>query len=502
MRSKKITGHLRPWLVFTILTTVALTSWFCTKTQPLAPEDDSQGPLEILVSLLSNPTVVAPGGTSVIQALILDDSNQPVPGKVVAFSTNLGAVSPATRTTNQAGLALCNFLAPAQTGTAEVKATFDSTQTRSLSIEVQSSNPDETTIVPEVTSLLANGLTFTRITSTWKDDDGEPLVGMEVTFGTDLGTIPNAALTNSSGVGQLDLTSANQTGVATITARYGQTLMESVQVVFGQSVPTYLNVSAEPPVILADNQSTSTIKATVSDQANNPVPDGTPVNFEIIDGSGTIESNKMTEAGVASSILTSSNQPDTVTIVARVAQLSDTTTVRYIVGEAATLTISADSTSLPADGTTSTRVTAFVIDAAGHPVVDGTRVTFETDIGDVTPTAQTVNGLAYAQFTSNVTGVANIRASVGSVFDVTTIQLRPGSPNSILLTYDPNSLGVKDSGRNQSITVMAAVVDSKNNPVADGTYVSFSIFSSPGGREFLSNTEPIPTLNGNATVSL
>jgi len=61
---------------------------------------------------------------------------------------------------------------------------------------------------------------------------------------------------------------------------------------------------------------------------------------------------------------------------------------------------------------------------------------------------------------------------------------------------------VKDSGRNQTVTITAAVIDSKNNYVTDGTQVSFSIFQAPGGGEFLSNTSALPTLNGKVQVSL
>ncbi|MFQ5750821.1 MAG: invasin domain 3-containing protein, partial [bacterium] len=353
------------------------------------------------------------------------------------------------------------------------------------------------------TNLIADGRSTAKITVVLKETNTHiGISGAQITFGADLGTIPNSVMTNSSGVAEVMLTSAAQTGVSTITATYGQSLVETVQVVFGESRPTYLNVSAEPPIILADNASTSTIKAVVSDQANNPVPDGTQVNFEIIAGTGTIESNKVTTGGMASSTLTSSTQPDTVTIVVRVAQLTDTTTVQYILGEVATIAVTADSTSLPADGITSTRVVAYVFDAAGHAVRDGIRVNFETDIGDITPTAQTSSGRAEAQFTSSVTGIATVRAWIDKIVDVTTILLRPGPPNSVLLSYDPNTLGVKDSGRNQSLTLTADVVDSKNNPVIDGTYVAFSIFSSPGGGEFLSSTSPIPTLNGKSEVSL
>lgn len=569
----------------------------CTKTPPLEPTPPAQNNLIVLVSFISLPNQVALGGVAVVQGIWVKSDGEPAQNLPVQFSTNFGAIAPAATTTNTEGMAVAQFTAPQQTGAATVTVSFDSMQSRSLTIQVRNSAPQNITLTPEQTSILGNGVSFTRIQSRWLKEDGKPLKGIPVsfettrgmltadaatdssgvatatltssattidvvaqvtaraaaeeittqvlfkgirfemsaspdnliadgrststitvilkestsnvgisgetvTFGSDLGTIPNSGSSNSSGVARVELTSSTQTGVANVTATYGQTFRDTVQVVFGQSIPTNLDVSAEPPVIFADNQSTSKIKAVVSDQNNNPVPDGTQVSFEIIDGSGTIESKKVTTAGVAASTLTSSITPDTVTIVVRVGALTDTATVRYIVGLVNSITVKADSSSLPADGITTTKVTAYVYDAVGHAVLDGTRVSFTVDIGNITPSAQTTNGRAAAQFSSNTTGIATIRASVGSVSDEVTVQLRPGPPNSILLSYNPSTLGVKDSGRNQSLTITANVVDSKNNPVVDGTFVSFSLFSSPGGGESLSSTEPVPTLNGKAQVSL
>ncbi|MFQ5637016.1 MAG: Ig-like domain-containing protein [bacterium] len=586
------TFRIGAWFFFT-----GVSFWVCSKNPPLDPTQVPSDNIVIIAGIQSQPDEVSPGGSALIQAVLLDQSAKPAPGHVVLFSTNFGSISSSTDTTNESGIASTTFTAPLQTGHATITASLGTSQSQTVTVAVINNTPESVSMIPDASEVLANGMSSTVIRTIWTSENGQPLKGVPVTFtstagtittsattdsfgvasaelislasetdvvaqvaaqaaqleastqvlfkgirfelnaaptnliadGTstssvtavlkeatsnvaisgaaitfaaDLGTIPNSGLTNSSGVTTVNLTSVVQTGVATVTAFYGKTLTRSLQVVFAQSTPTYLNVSAEPPVIFADNQSRSIIKATVSDQGNNPVPDGTEVSFAIVAGSGSIESNKVTAGGVASSTLTSSMQPDTVVIVASVAQLSDTTTVRYIIGEAATLTVTADSTSLPADGMTSTRVVARVFDAAGHSVVDGTRVSFVTDLGEITPTAQTQNGQALAQFTSSVTGIATIQASVGSVRDVVTIHLRPGPPNSILLSFDPNTLGVKDSGRNQSINIIANVVDSKNNPVPDGSFVRFSIFSSPGGGELLSSADAIPTLNGQSQVSL
>ncbi len=82
-----------------------------------------------------------------------------------------------------------------------------------------------------------------------------------------------------------------------------------------------------------------------------------------------------------------------------------------------------------------------------------------------------------------------------------TLYLIPGLPNSISLEYFPNSVGVRGSGRNETLLITATVRDANNNPVLDGTSVTFNIAGSPGGGDFLSSTGPIPTINGQATVS-
>ncbi|MFQ6113148.1 MAG: invasin domain 3-containing protein [bacterium] len=438
--------------------------------------------------------------TTTIRSIWLGDGGEPLKGIPVTFEASVGIIT-SSAVTDSFGVAEATLTSAASRVdtvaqiTARGFGTSAATQVLFKGISF--------TMSASPVNIIADGRSTSRITVVLKETSSDFAVGnASINFGADLGTIPNSATTNASGVATVELTSSTQTGVATVTAVYGQALTETIQVIFDASRPTYLNVSAEPPVILADNQSTSSIKAVVSDQNNNPVPDGIQVNFEIIDGTGTIESKKVTTAGMAVSTLTSGTQPDTAAILVRVSQLSDTVTVRYVVGEAATITVVADSTSLPADGITSTSVIAYVFDAADNPVVDGTMVSFVADVGDITPNAQTNSGRAVAQFSSSVTGIATIRASVGAVFGETTIELLPGPPNSILLSFEPNSLGVKDSGRNQTLTITADVVDSKNNPVLDGTLVSFSIFSSPGGGEFLSSTDPIPTLNGKAQVSL
>ncbi len=587
---------IRPVIFFVLCSITCLLFWFCSANPPLDPSENNQQEFDLLVGLASSPEIVPLGGSSIITAFVLDEESNPVAGQQIQFSVNVGTILPETVTTDDSGRATAIFTAPQQATDALITARQNESSVQTVAVQVLNSTPQSISIAAEEPAILANGLSTTRITTVWRNDAGEPLKGIPVsfeanvglitaltptdsfgvaivdfqsvasrtdvvaqitatgngiqavtqvwlrginfsvnitptsliadgrnqaavqvilkeitssvaisdgavTFGATLGTITNSGFTGSNGVLETFLTSANDTGVSVITVTYGRTITETMQVVFGQSVPSNLNVTAQPGEILADNQSSSTITAVVSDQGNNPVSDGTPVRFEIVSGSGTIESNKVTTDGVATSRLTSSTTPDTVQIAVLVAQLTDTVNVRYVIGPAAVISVVSDSSSLRADGSSSTRIVVFVNDGAGNPVQDGTKVDFTTTIGDISSSALTSGGVAVAQFSSTLTGNAIISASVGGVSDQVTVLLRPGPPNSILLVFTPKVLGVQFSAIPTTSLINAEVRDSEANVVVDGTYVLFSIVSGPGGGESLSTDQPVPTLNGRAQIS-
>ncbi len=453
------------------------------------------------VSIESSATDLLANGasTALISTRWLAEDGSALGRVPIAFTTSAGTIS-GNALTDSSGFATAILTSSAARtdAIAQVSATANETE---ATVQVFLKGVDFSLTVSPGT-LVADGTSSAIVRVVLKERTSTIAISnAELAFGADLGTIPNSASTDGSGVAQVALQSSTESGTSTVTAHYG-TLSDTATVNFGPSVPTSLSVSASPSVILADNQSISRITAVVSDQFNNPVSDGLPVTFEIPSGSGTIDRNQSTTAGVAQSTLTSGGRPDTVQVLVRAGQLSDTVTVVYARGAVSSVVLSSDSSSIAADGKTSARITALVRDSAGNLVLDGTKVDFATTIGDITPSAQTADGVAVAQFTSNQTGTAVITATVNEITASVSVDLRPGAPNSVLLTIDPNNLGVKDSGRNQTVNVLANVVDSKNNPVVDGVYVVFSIFSSPGGGETLSSVLPVPTLNGQAAVSL
>ncbi len=454
-----------------------------------------------LLLKVSRAKILSDGAdSSVISCYLFDSENHPASGEPVTFQTTAGRFLFTENKIDSTGRARAVLVGFASGSDSVAQVTVTSGDKKSHASVLLKGILFSASARP--TAIVADGNSSAQVQVVIKESATKIAVpNAEIYFGTDLGIIPQRGKTDESGVCNVSLTSSSHTGVATVTARYGDLFVDTVRVAFVESTPAYMSVSANPSVIVADNQSQSVIKAVISDAGNNTVPDGTPVTFRIIEGSGSVEKNKETKGGVATSKLTSGTKPDTALVLVEAGNLKDTVQVRYTVGDVATIDVRPDANSIQADGVSSTNIHAYVYDAAGNPVPDGTTVYFSASIGDISEKGLTQNGEAVAQFSSGVTGVAVIKAWVGEVKGQTTVQLLPGPPASIVLTFDPTSVGIKDSGRNQTTRIKAVVKDTKNNPARDGTYVKFSIESSPDGGEQLSSTDPIPTVNGAAEVS-
>ncbi len=87
-----------------------------------------------------------------------------------------------------------------------------------------------------------------------------------------------------------------------------------------------------------------------------------------------------------------------------------TVTIGNGAGVPCTLTLTANPTTIPPDGTSPSIITATVLDSTGIPVPDGTTVTFSTTLGTITPSATTTGGTATATLTSTTSGTATVRA--------------------------------------------------------------------------------------------
>lgn len=147
-------------------------------------------------------------------------------------------------------------------------------------------------------------------------------------------------------------------------------------------------------------------------------------------------------------------------------------------------------------------VTAQAYDALGWDMPDGTPVTFQTDLGTVSPaTAPTAGGLVTTTLTTgSATGFAHVQATAGAATGVITVEIRPSPPYSITLSAAVLQLPPNGAA---TTTLAAHVCDRHGQPVTDGTTVVFGvegdemIMGSIAGQEVYTTT----TTSGVATAT-
>ena len=199
------------------------------------------------------------------------------------------------------------------------------------------------------------------------------------------------------------------------------------------------------------------------------------------------------------------------TLVAIVAVACDTMPLTAPSGSA--LTISAGSTSVPTGGTTEIR--AYVLEASGTAVQNGTTVHFSTNLGRVDPIdALTTNGYAVTTFMAgDSSGVADVSATSGgtgattpstdngsggtttpSTTNSNVVRITVGGAAATVVVLNASPSNVPPIGG--TVTMIAAVLDANGNRLRN-LPVTFST-----DRGTLSATVANTDSNGEARVQL
>lgn len=270
------------------------------------------------------------------------------------------------------------------------------------------------------------------------------------------------------------------------------------------NVPAAVNLEADPSTIAADGTATAHLTATVTNGAGNPVPDGTQVRFETDLGSvGSQVITTTTEGGEgqATATLTAGTTAGVANVSATSGDVSASTTVTLTPNVPDTLVLEATSDTLPADGTSSTTLTARVTDTYGNLVADGTDVEFTTTLGNVggqsAVTKQTLDGEVTVELTAGTTaGTTTVTASSGAATDNVTVDFTATSAASVLLTVNPTAI-LADGESQARLTV--TVSDAYDNPVAEGTPVTLTTTLGDFGGQ---STVTKQTVNGEVTADL
>ncbi len=309
--------------------------------------------------------------------------------------------------------------------------------------------------------------------------------------------------TTEGGILRATITSLTETGVDSLIATVG-TLADTASINFIAGSPFRVDLSSSPNILSANGVSTSTITARIYDQFNHPVRAGLSVNFSVEpDGIGTIVPVSSTNSsGECVVSFTAGRISGWANITATCgAEASGMTQIQMTPTNVGRILITnTGSSSLPADGLSSTRILARVLDTDGDLISDGTIVNF----GFVTSTgaflnpswASTVSGSGSVDLVAaTVTGVAQYYAYIGAVSSETlSVSFVPGAPSTIafdsLAGISRIANGV--STYNDSFTVR----DIYGNPVPT-VLVNLSISSGD-----VSPTAVMTNINGRASFTV
>jgi len=469
--------------------TVTATSNSVTQTIPV--EFTTEGATALVGSVIlaapSTDGAVANGLDSyTITAQVLDTLGQPLSGQSVTFSysLNLGlvAIDPLTSSTGADGTVSCEVTdISSAADTVAISASAGGVTSASAItlafIGAAGGGPGSVgsvTITAGSSEIVADGASSTIITATVKDTNGKNIGdGTTVTFSTTAGTL-SGATTTANGKATATFTSPTNLGSATITATCGG-VSDSTSVSFIAGPVAALNLTAKPSNLSADGISISTIEAAVSDANGNPVSSEL-VNFSAVSGSISISLAVADSSGIATIIYTA---PDTVgggtdTITATSSNgTTDTVTITLVAPLVGSVSATAGSSEIVANGTSNTVITATVKDTANNNIPDGTVVTFSTTAGALSGATTTTSGKATVTLTSSTSLTsATITATVGGVSGNTSVNFIPGPVSAIALTAKPSSLTA--DGLDES-EIKAAVTDAQGHVVADGESISFSV---------------------------
>ncbi|MFZ5915420.1 MAG: Ig-like domain-containing protein [Chloroflexota bacterium] len=271
----------------------------------------------------------------------------------------------------------------------------------------------------------AAALTAT-VTDAWSNPvtDGTP-----VTFTTSAGSVvPSpAATTDGAATAQLTADCVERTGVMVMVM--AGLVFDTATISFtAPGAPMALSVTAAPGSIPVGS-GTAVVTATAVDCAANPVP-GQVVSFAA--SLGSLPASGATDAsGLVTATLTAGTTAGTAAITATLGSLSDTTSVVIEPGAPATVTVTANPASIPANGHATSTVTTHVTDVYGNPVADGANGTLDyhpTALGSLAPlTFTTTAGSGAAIFTADVlTGTVTLTATVDGISGATQLTLTPG----------------------------------------------------------------------------
>ena len=443
--------------------------------------------------MAADPSTIIANGTdsSTISVKLKDAKGIAVENETIIFSTTNGLLSSSIGLTDASGVATVDLTAPTITGTAVVKAQYG---LLSQTVQVTFATSPEAQVGSIVLTanpvrIPADGASSSSITAALKDTLNAPMPkGTSVEFKTSLGTFPDGSSTytvatpDDTGVIAVSLKAGYTSGSALVTAT-SKGVTQAIYIGIGAG-PINITLVANPTSIAANGASSSTITATLKDSVGQAVTPGTRVIFTTTLGkfSNNQTSYNVTTidtTGVVSVSLISAPTPGTATVTATSNSVSQTINVEFTGGgqqEVGTVEIFANPATIPADGTSTSTVTA-TVKTTDNQVIPNISVVFQTTLGAITSPHDTdANGRATATLTS-------ARIVNNNVLVTATCQGKSAATNvaftGVTLTVTASPVSLLTGGTS---TITATLKDAAGQPHSqcDGRTVRRQRYAYPG----------------------
>ncbi|MCW9088701.1 MAG: Ig-like domain-containing protein [Gammaproteobacteria bacterium] len=472
------------------------------------------------------PIFVAGAGEIDLNIAVIDTNNSGVADQAVSLvlvgDGSLDGASYASVTTDGQGAATQSFTVPTRlnTGGATITAqVVSSSGTKTTTLPLSFINAAATNIELSASPTSIGLQDTSSIRAIVRDQYGNPVPNENLTFtvdGTSTSTNPTftdaggysaatgSATTDASGIATIDYTAdATVSGTDSIIVANGAAVpVQNTIDITIDAVSTSIasvTVNALSSTITADGTSGTALQATVKDTDGQPM-EGVTVDFSSSAGTLSASTADTNASGVAQVTLTSGTSLATAYITTSAGGYSAYTSVDFVSGPLATGVITAQPSSLPADGTSTSTITVALQDAYGHPVADGTTVSLLQEMSGITDatvtpsSTSTTNGRA----TFTVTAASEAGTDTFYLFQNDTISLTmtygagttAGDPASIQVSSDRSQITVAGVGREETATVTLKVLDGTGSPIPDETYnnVRVSLVTKPNAGEFISGT--------------
>jgi len=439
--------------------------------------------------LLASPDLITADGvsTSVLTATVLDNQGDPVgAGMQVDWSASIGTLTSEATSTDVNGVATVSLISSTIAGKATVDA---SAGVASNAVDVTfaaglpAAGKSGLAISAAPSVIEADGISTSALTAVVKDAHGNTVdAGVNVTWTTSAGSVtPSNAVTDATGKATAVLTSTASVETATVQAEAGAA-QNSADILFVLGAATItsatLNLAASQSSLLADGASTSSLTATVKDIKGQPVGAGIPVNWTTSAGQLNVTVSTTDSNGQANAVLTSSTVSGSADVQAVSGAAHDQLDITFAPGVPAAgadgLTITATPAVIPADGGSTTMLSAQVRDRFDNPVAPGTPVTWTVSRGLLASavTATDFHGVARVQLTSGTTpGAANIGASANAANNHASVTFSTPAPTHIAVT--PAAASINGDGASNTV-LSAALTDVRGMPLGAGVLVEWS----------------------------